>query len=91
MTDAAPACTQTSKVIKAAREALYRAFPDIELFPTEQPWLSGFRRGDDGKIDSFDARAGGRYRAAVLSFICTYRFPLAIAPGRYGLGRYGLG
>jgi hypothetical protein len=35
MTDAS---TRTSRVIKAPREALYRAFTDL------QPWLSGLRR-----------------------------------------------
>ncbi len=60
MTDAASACTRTSKVIKAPREALYRAFLDpaalaIWLPPDEMT----------GEISSFDARVGGEYHMSL--------------------------
>jgi uncharacterized protein YndB with AHSA1/START domain len=61
MTDAnSGARTRTSRVIKASREALYRAFTDpaalaIWLAPDEMT----------GKIHEFDARVGGVYRMSL--------------------------
>jgi uncharacterized protein YndB with AHSA1/START domain len=53
-------CTRTSRVIKASREALYRAFVDPAALVI---WLPP---GDmTGKIHSFDARVGGEYRMSL--------------------------
>ncbi len=60
MTDAASACTRTSKVIKAPREALYRAFIDPAALAV---WLPPGEM--TGEIYSFDARVGGVYRMSL--------------------------
>lgn len=61
MTDANPAArTRTSAVIKAPREALYRAFVDPAAL---QVWLSPGEM--TGKIHAFDARVGGGYRMSL--------------------------
>ncbi len=60
MTDAASACTRTSKVIKAPREALYRAFIDPAALAV---WLPPGEM--TGEIYSFDARVGGEYRMSL--------------------------
>jgi uncharacterized protein YndB with AHSA1/START domain len=60
MTDAASACTRTSKVIKAPREALYRAFIDPAALVV---WLPPGEM--TGEIYSFDARVGGGYRMSL--------------------------
>ena len=60
MTEPAWACTRTSKVIKAPRETLYRAFIDPAALTV---WLPP---GDmTGKVYSFDARVGGEYRMSL--------------------------
>jgi uncharacterized protein YndB with AHSA1/START domain len=52
--------TRTSRVIKATREALYRAFTDPAALAV---WLSP---GDmTGKVHEFDARVGGGYRMSL--------------------------
>jgi uncharacterized protein YndB with AHSA1/START domain len=51
------ASTRTSKVIKASREALYRAFTDRGALAA---WLSPGEMS--GKVHEFDARVGGGYR-----------------------------
>jgi len=60
MTDATLGSTQTSRVIKASREALYQAFIDPKALAV---WLPP---GDmTGKVHEFDARVGGRYRMSL--------------------------
>ena len=61
MTDApSPASTRTSRVIKASREALYRAFTDPIALAA---WLSP--REMTGKVHEFDTRVGGGYRMSL--------------------------
>ena len=61
MTDApSPGYTRTSKVIKAPREALYRAFTDPVALAV---WLPPEEM--TGEIDSFDARVGGGFRMSL--------------------------
>jgi uncharacterized protein YndB with AHSA1/START domain len=61
MTDApSPASTRTSIVIKAPREALYRAFTDPAALAV---WLSP--EGMTGKVHEFDGRVGGGYRMSL--------------------------
>jgi uncharacterized protein YndB with AHSA1/START domain len=61
MTDApSPASTRTSRVIKASREALYRAFTDPKALAA---WLSPGEM--TGKVHEFDARVGGGYRMSL--------------------------
>lgn len=61
MTDAdSTASTRTSRVIKAPREALYRAFTDPAALAV---WLSPGEM--TGKVHEFDARVGGGYRMSL--------------------------
>jgi uncharacterized protein YndB with AHSA1/START domain len=61
MTDAnSSARTQTSRVIKAPREAVYRAFTDPAALAI---WLAPGEM--TGKIHAFDARVGGGYRMSL--------------------------
>ena len=61
MADAlSPASTRTSRVIKASREALYRAFTDPLALAA---WLSPGEM--TGKVHEFDARVGGGYRMSL--------------------------
>ncbi len=61
MSDApSPASTRTSRVIKASREALYRAFTDPAAL---EVWLSP--EGMTGKIHEFDGRIGGGYEMSL--------------------------
>jgi uncharacterized protein YndB with AHSA1/START domain len=61
MTDANPSTsTRTSRVIKASREALYRAFTDPAALAI---WLSPDEM--TGKVHEFDARVGGGYRMSL--------------------------
>lgn len=61
MTDAPPpASTRTSRVIKASREVLYRAFIDPNALAV---WLSPGEM--TGKVHAFDARVGGGYRMSL--------------------------
>ena len=61
MTDApSRGYTRTSKVIKASREALYRAFTDPVALAV---WLPPEEM--TGEIHSFDARVGGGYRMSL--------------------------
>ncbi len=61
MTDAPSAArTRTSKVIKASREALYRAFTDPAALAV---WLPPAEM--TGEVYSFDARVGGGYRMSL--------------------------
>ncbi len=61
MTDApSPASTRNSRVIKASREALYRAFIDPAALAG---WLPPGEM--TGEIYSFDARVGGGYRMSL--------------------------
>jgi uncharacterized protein YndB with AHSA1/START domain len=60
MTEAASACTRTSKVIKAPREALYRAFIDPAALAV---WLPPGEM--TAKVHSFDARVGGEYQMSL--------------------------
>ncbi|HEX4836173.1 MAG TPA: SRPBCC family protein [bacterium] len=61
MTDAPSAAwTRTSKVIKASREALYRAFIDPAALAV---WLPPAEM--TGEVYSFDARVGGGYRMSL--------------------------
>ena len=61
MADAlSPASTRTSRVIKASREALYRAFTDPIALAA---WLSPGEM--TGKVHEFDARVGGGYRMSL--------------------------
>jgi uncharacterized protein YndB with AHSA1/START domain len=61
MTDApSSASTRTSRVIKASREALYRAFTDPVALAV---WLSP--EGMTGKVHEFDGRVGGGYRMSL--------------------------
>lgn len=61
MTDAsAAASTRTSRVIKAPRETLYRAFTDPAALAV---WLSPGEM--TGKVHEFDARVGGGYRMSL--------------------------
>jgi uncharacterized protein YndB with AHSA1/START domain len=61
MTDVpSPASTRTSRVIKAPREALYRAFTDPAALAA---WLSP--EGMTGKVHEFDGRVGGGYRMSL--------------------------
>jgi uncharacterized protein YndB with AHSA1/START domain len=61
MTDAnSPASTRTSRVIKAPREALYRAFTDPAALAA---WLAPGEM--TGKVHEFDARVGGGYRMSL--------------------------
>jgi uncharacterized protein YndB with AHSA1/START domain len=55
-----PACTRTSRVIKASREALYRAFIDPAALVV---WLPPGEM--TGEFYSFDARVGGGYRMSL--------------------------
>lgn len=48
--------TRTSRVIKASREALYRAFTDPEALAA---WMAP--EGMTGKVHEFDGRVGGGY------------------------------
>src|SRR5258707_5506329 len=54
------ASTRTSRVIKASREALYRAFTDPAALAV---WLAPGEM--TGKIHEFDARVGGGYRMSL--------------------------
>jgi uncharacterized protein YndB with AHSA1/START domain len=55
-----PASTQTARVIKASRDAIYQAFTDPKLLAA---WLVP---GDmTGKVHEFDARIGGGYRMSL--------------------------
>src|SRR5207245_6473363 len=61
MTEAnSAASTRTSRVIKAPREALYRAFTDPAALAV---WLSPGEM--TGKVHEFDARVGGGYRMSL--------------------------
>ena len=61
MTDARSAgSSRTSRVIKAPREALYRAFTDPAALAV---WLSPGEM--TGKVHEFDARVGGGYRMSL--------------------------
>jgi uncharacterized protein YndB with AHSA1/START domain len=61
MTDApSRASTRTSRVIKASREALYRAFTDPKALAA---WLSPGEM--TGKVHEFDGRVGGGYRMSL--------------------------
>jgi uncharacterized protein YndB with AHSA1/START domain len=61
MTDAnAAASTRTSRVIKAPREALYRAFTDPAALAV---WLAPGEM--TGMVHAFDARVGGGYRMSL--------------------------
>ena len=61
MTDAhTAASTRTSAVIKAPREALYRAFTDPAALAV---WLSPGEM--TGRVHKFDARVGGGYRMSL--------------------------
>ena len=61
MTDAnSTARTRTSAVIKAPRQALYRAFTDPAALPA---WLSPGAM--TAKVHEFDARVGGGYRMSL--------------------------
>lgn len=61
MTDArSAASTRNSAVIKASREALYRAFTDPAALAV---WLSPGEM--TGKVHEFDARVGGGYRMSL--------------------------
>jgi uncharacterized protein YndB with AHSA1/START domain len=61
MTEAnSAASTRTSRVIKAPREALYRAFTDPAALSV---WLSPGEM--TGKVHEFDARVGGGYRMSL--------------------------
>jgi uncharacterized protein YndB with AHSA1/START domain len=61
MTDApSPSSTRTSRVIRASREALYRAFIDPTALAA---WLSPGEM--TGKIHEFDPRVGGGYRMSL--------------------------
>ena len=55
-----PASTRTSRVIKAPREALYRAFTDPAALAV---WLSP--EGMTGKVHEFDCRVGGGYQMSL--------------------------
>jgi uncharacterized protein YndB with AHSA1/START domain len=55
-----PASTRTSRVIKASREALYRAFTDPAALGV---WLAPDEM--TGKVHEFDARVGGGYRMSL--------------------------
>jgi uncharacterized protein YndB with AHSA1/START domain len=52
--------TRTSKVIKAPRELLYRAFTDPVALTA---WLAP--EGMTGKVHEFDGRVGGGYRMSL--------------------------
>src|SRR6266852_2881173 len=54
------ATTRNSRVIKAPREALYRAFTDPAALAV---WLAPGEM--TGKIHGFDARVGGGYRMSL--------------------------
>ena len=61
MNDAnSPASTRTSRVIRAPREALYRAFTDPAA-------LARWQAPDEmtGQVHAFDARVGGGYRMSL--------------------------
>jgi uncharacterized protein YndB with AHSA1/START domain len=61
MTDApTPASTQTSRVIQAPREKLYRAFTDPAALAVWQA-----PDGMTGKVHAFDARVGGGYQMSL--------------------------
>jgi len=61
MNDPNPAAsTRTSRVIKAPREALFRAFTDPDALAV---WLSPGEM--TGKVHEFDARVGGGYRMSL--------------------------
>jgi uncharacterized protein YndB with AHSA1/START domain len=61
MTDANSAArTQTSRVIQAPREALYRAFTDPGALAV---WLAPGEM--TGKVHAFDVRVGGGYRMSL--------------------------
>lgn len=61
MTDTnSTASTRTSRIIKAPREALYRAFTDPRALAV---WLSPGEM--TGKVHKFDARVGGGYRVSL--------------------------
>ncbi len=55
-----PASTRTSRVIKASREALYRAFTDPAALVV---WLAP--EGMTGKVHEFGGRVGGGYRMSL--------------------------
>lgn len=55
-----PASTRTSRVIKASRETLYRAFTDPVALAA---WLAP--EGMTGKVHEFDGRVGGGYRMSL--------------------------
>jgi uncharacterized protein YndB with AHSA1/START domain len=61
MSEPAAASTRTSRLIKAAPEALYAAFVDPAVLIE---WLPP--GGMTGKIHAFDARIGGGYRMSLL-------------------------
>lgn len=61
MTDVpSPASTRTTRVIKAPREAVYRAFMDPAALAV---WLSP--EGMTGRVHEFDGRVGGGYRMSL--------------------------
>jgi uncharacterized protein YndB with AHSA1/START domain len=59
-TNSSTSSTRTSIVIKASREALYRAFTDPEALAS---WLAP--EGMTGKVHEFDSRVGGGYRMSL--------------------------
>ena len=61
MTDtSSPASTSSSRVIKASRETLYRAFTDPDALAA---WRAP--EGMTGKVHEFDGRVGGGYRMSL--------------------------
>jgi uncharacterized protein YndB with AHSA1/START domain len=61
MTDApSPGSTRTTRLIKASREALYRAFTDPEALALWQA-----PDGMTGKVHEFDGRVGGGYQMSL--------------------------
>jgi uncharacterized protein YndB with AHSA1/START domain len=81
MTDANSAArTQTSRVIQAPREALYRAFTDPGALAV---WLAPGEM--TGKVHAFDARVGGGYRMSLFypAFEQVYRGKTAEREDRF--------
>jgi uncharacterized protein YndB with AHSA1/START domain len=54
------ASTRTTRIIKASRDALYRAFTDPAALAA---WLAP--EGMSGKVHEFDGRVGGGYRMSL--------------------------
>jgi uncharacterized protein YndB with AHSA1/START domain len=79
MTDASsPAATRTSRVIKASREALYRAFTDPAALAV---WLAP--EGMTGKVHEFDGRVGRGYRMSLF-----YPSSEQVSRGKTGFARH---